>query len=297
MPPSVAALSKTHKVNMKLSDLKVFPINNADRFEDFCLDLYKVNYNDFNIQKNGRRGQRQNGVDIFCHINNPFEWIGIQCKVRNSNESLTFEDVKKEVEKAKLFNPKLSYYIIATTSSRDSNLQELVRELSAKNHEEGYFTIKIDFWEDIQDKLSDEKSNYVLIKYYSDFIIDSLKYGFSVGRLVTILLGIEDDYNTQHELLISKIPLIDENINTGILYFQDRYIVSDLNSRKFSIITNECFPSDFEDTIYSSFDRELIAKWLRNSKIDEIINSDIDFYYCSFTRDEHKDFINEMRTC
>jgi hypothetical protein len=276
---------------MKLHDLKIFPIDNDDLFEDFCLDIYKILFQDRNAQRNGRRGQRQNGVDIFCHINFPLEWIGIQCKVRNSSESLNINEIKREVENAKAFNPKLSQYIIATTMQRDSLLQEKIRELNQKNIESGFFEVKIDFWEDIQQLLSNQEYDYILLKYYSDFIIDSLKYGYSVGRLVTVHIGVDSEYYSRFELLIAKIPLIDPNVDTGTLYFQNRYLILNLNERSFAIITNDCYDNDLRTCIQTGFDRFVISKWLRNSNIDDIIYSDkIDYFY-SCTRDEEKFYV------
>ena len=276
---------------MKLTDIRLFPISDENRFEDFCLDFFKIKFNDENIELNGRKGQRQNGVDIFCHINNPFEWIGIQCKVKSTGIKLKESEIVSEIEKAKLFNPKLSKYIIATTGSRDAVIQEQIRILNDKYRLQNLFNIQIVFWEDLQKELSTKEYERLIIKYYSDFIIDSSKKGFTVGRLVTIILGEIDDYSTQYELLISKIPLIDKSKTNGILYFQDRYVVCDLNSRGFSIIQPQCFPSDFETSIWGRWGQYLVSKWLRNSNIDEIINSDTDFYYCSFTKEELEDFL------
>lgn len=47
-----------------LHDLKLFPLKDEVRFENLCLDLWKRKINDEHIQKNGRRVQRQIGVDI-----------------------------------------------------------------------------------------------------------------------------------------------------------------------------------------------------------------------------------------
>lgn len=276
---------------MKLTGLKVFPIEDDKLFESFCLDYYKIKYRDPNMQLNGRSGQRQNGVDIFGHINEPYEWLGIQCKVKSTSKSLSISEVKIEAEKAEAFNPKLSHYVVATTGNRDAKLQEELRLVNEERKSKKVFEIQIEFWDDILVNLSETEYERIIIKYYNEFIIDSLKHGFTVGRLVTIILGEMDDYSTQYELLISKIPLIDESKEYGILYFQNRYVVCNLNSRGFSIIQNDCHPSDFETAIRGYWGQFLVAKWLRNSDINEIINSDTDFYYCSFTKEEHDNFM------
>jgi hypothetical protein len=43
------------------------PPNDPTAFESLCLDLGKDIWQDPGAQKNGRRGRRQDGVDIFGH--------------------------------------------------------------------------------------------------------------------------------------------------------------------------------------------------------------------------------------
>jgi hypothetical protein len=43
------------------------PPNDATAFESLCLDLWKDIWQNSGAQKNGRRGQKQDGVDIFGH--------------------------------------------------------------------------------------------------------------------------------------------------------------------------------------------------------------------------------------
>ena len=281
---------------MKLNDLNLFPIKNDDRYEDFCLDVFRIDSGDSNTQRNGRRGQRQNGVDIFFHTGYPLEWSGIQCKVRNKENSLTIKEIENEVSKAKDFVPKLSRYIIVTTEPRDAGLQEEVRKLDELNVSRNMFSVRIEFWEDMLLRLSEEKFKEILFKYYSEFVIDSKKYGRAVGRLVTIFLGVEDDYITQYELLISKIPMINDQQKYGIYHFQDRYVVSNLNNKAFDIIRQDCHPGDLRHAIDNAYDRHLVAKWLRNANIDDIIYSDQDVYFSSFaTKKEEQEFNLRMQ--
>ena len=54
-----------------------------DEFEDICADLFGRIWNDHNIVRYGRMGQRQNGVDIRGHL--PAGGIaGVQCKKKTS---------------------------------------------------------------------------------------------------------------------------------------------------------------------------------------------------------------------
>ena len=52
-------------------------VDNEEMFEHLCLDLVKNNSKYENSNRNGRRGQRQNGVDIFARERESLNWIGI----------------------------------------------------------------------------------------------------------------------------------------------------------------------------------------------------------------------------
>ncbi|WP_443278462.1 restriction endonuclease, partial [Vibrio sp. V34_P3A8T189] len=118
------------------------------------------------MQSNGRQGQKQNGVDCFGKQKFSDSWTGIQCKRKQTypENELTFKEVIKEVNQAKGFNPRLEHLIIATTFRRCSKLQEQVRELSDELESNGYFTVSIAFWDDIEKLLN--KNKVVAKEYY-----------------------------------------------------------------------------------------------------------------------------------
>src|SRR5215203_2059003 len=100
-------------------------------FERASVVLWRGLLNDPNIQRNGRRGQRQNGVDLFGVRNgDPAYQVGIQCKLKGEGQVLTEAEVREEVRKALTFRPSLREYFITTTAPDDVALQELARELS-----------------------------------------------------------------------------------------------------------------------------------------------------------------------
>src|SRR3954469_25892700 len=72
-----------------------------DEFEDIVVDFLRVRWRDPNAQRNGRRGQRQHGVDV---IGDPPRLKGrtaaAQCK---NMDGLTLADIVAEVELAKTF--------------------------------------------------------------------------------------------------------------------------------------------------------------------------------------------------
>ena len=80
------------------SRLQTDPPSNYEDFERLCLDLYSEEVGK-DCRRNGTRGQRQDGVDIFSTENS----VGIQCKEREKDKKIKEEELREEVEKAKNF--------------------------------------------------------------------------------------------------------------------------------------------------------------------------------------------------
>ena len=104
------------------------------------------------IQKNGRQGQAQNGVDLFGSPNANYSvFWGIQCKVEppgRSSDSI-LANVKQEVDKAESFEPKLEHWIFSTTAPVDAVLQRDARNLSQARARDGLFTLSVLGWDEI----------------------------------------------------------------------------------------------------------------------------------------------------
>jgi hypothetical protein len=116
-----------------------------DEFEDIVVDFLRIRWQDPHATRNGRRGQRQHGVDIVGHP----PWAkgrtaGAQCK---NTDSLTLAGVNAEVEKAKGFNGELSEFLLVTSGDRDAFLQAEVRE--HYKAQPAPFHVEILFWPDI----------------------------------------------------------------------------------------------------------------------------------------------------
>lgn len=142
---------------LDISRQQIDPPTNDDDFEDLCLDLIRELWKDPTAQKNGRRGHRQNGVDIFgCH--KPTECGGIQCKVKErlTNKKIsTKKDIDDQIDLAKTFEPKITRYIIATTAPRDPEIQKHALIVSLEHAKEGLFSVEVWSWDEIHDYLSE----------------------------------------------------------------------------------------------------------------------------------------------
>src|SRR3972149_6158774 len=159
------------------------PPSNWQDFETLCCDLWREIWKDPNTQKNGRQGQPQNGVDIFGRPDQGNHWAGIQCKGKDnySDKSLTEGEVRREVEKAKSFTPKLSQFIVATTGLKDGRLQELARSITEKQLRNDLFSIHIWAWEDIKNRL--ESFPEVTAKHYPMLAIGAKNLESSVREI------------------------------------------------------------------------------------------------------------------
>jgi hypothetical protein len=115
-------------------------------FESLVRDAMILRWNSPNLQKNGRTGQSQQGVDVW----GPDEIgrrVGIQCKRHNTQLNMT--DVAEEVTEAEKFKGTLSALFLATTTDHDSTLQTKVRQLSDQRVAQGKFAVSIMYWDEI----------------------------------------------------------------------------------------------------------------------------------------------------
>ena len=129
------------------------PPNDATAFESLCLDLWKDIWHDPGAQKHGRRGQRQDGVDLFGHENG--QLVGVQCKQKDGRlrSTLTVAELEAEVEAAGRFKPALTKFILATTAPRDTALQKRANQLSEHHRRQKAFTVEVWSWEDLWHEL------------------------------------------------------------------------------------------------------------------------------------------------
>jgi hypothetical protein len=138
-------------------------------FEDLVADIYCREWRDPHTTRNGRLGQRQNGVDIYGRPQYAGgAYAGVQCK-RIEEGTLSSKVIDYEIVQAEGFVPALVEFTIATTDKRDATLQEYVRTLNEKRTKEGKFSVYVSFWEDICAKLADVANRDLIAKHYSGF--------------------------------------------------------------------------------------------------------------------------------
>lgn len=153
-----------------LSSMKVPAPSSWEEFEQITLDACKIRWENPDLQMHGRRGQAQNGIDIYGS-NHIFENVGVQCKNYNSDISISL--IKDEIEKAELFTPKIQMFYLATTKKTDVKIQREIKLLSHERTKENKFAVMLLFWDDIiQDLSSNERMFY---KHYPQLNVGKIK--------------------------------------------------------------------------------------------------------------------------
>lgn len=126
-------------------------------FERACVVLWRRLLGDPNVQRHGRRGQRQHGVDLYGIRNgNPAHLVGIQCKLKGPDQELNEGEIREEFEKAAGFRPDLTEYFIVTTASDDARLQELARTLASDLAKSGrHLSFAVWGWNTLEERISE----------------------------------------------------------------------------------------------------------------------------------------------
>lgn len=114
-----------------------------EEFESLCRELYKVHHDCPTLQRHGRRGHRQHGVDLFGVSRRDRAMYGIQCKLHEHGKKCTLAEIDEEIEKAKTFSPKLDHFIVATTAPRDPELQRHLAQVTSDHLGKDLFDVVI----------------------------------------------------------------------------------------------------------------------------------------------------------
>lgn len=143
---------------MPTSSMMILPRTiSENEFENICKDILEIMYQT-NFQIFGRKGQRQNGIDIlsdsFCDGH-----IVAQCKNYYKTTYTNFQkQIITDIESTSKLNIKINTFIAMTSLDRDVDTQIWLTKITAP------FKLQILFWEDIQDIIC--KNQSLLANYY-----------------------------------------------------------------------------------------------------------------------------------
>jgi hypothetical protein len=132
---------------------------NETAFEKNTSVLFRAFLNDPNVQRLGRRGQKQYGIDLIGHRNrDPRAPVGVQCKLKGGNRKLSAKEIKTEVGKALKFKPTLVEYFIVTTAPNDTKLTALAATLSKQQAGKGRkILIEVWGWDTLKDRINEHE--------------------------------------------------------------------------------------------------------------------------------------------
>jgi hypothetical protein len=259
----------------------------GDEFERFTVEVWRRLLNDKGVQRYGRPGQAQRGVDIIGRRPTG-EWVGIQCKVRQTASAILSE-AKMDVAAAKLMNPRIDEFVLATTLRRDVNVQDFARSATDANAAAGLFKVSTFFWDDFEAVLLDRANMDLMFRFYRDCIIEVTPGSMAVGRLFRARIGVEE-ITTQYELLIGKTPDLAPTDTPGanLAYFKGLAYMVDLNMRRAAVFAVPCgHDSDIETAITNRFDRHIITKWINRFRdVDDLLGCDGEEFQMTISRDE-----------
>lgn len=150
-------------------DLYYRPPKEPGQFESIVRTCAKLRWGTKDFAFNGRRGQRQHGVDVYGD-DDKGRLIGVQAK--NTPEGITMDTILAEIQKAEAFRPPLDHYWIGTSARTDVAIQEGVRLLSRRRKARGQFTVQVVFWDGLHDLLCDDED--ALRKHFGEAAVQAL---------------------------------------------------------------------------------------------------------------------------
>jgi len=145
-----------------------------DESEDICADLFGQIWNDPNVVRYGRSGQRQDGVDIRGCLPDG-RIAGVQCKRRRQWPvvELTTKEIDDEVAEALKFEPPLSEFTIATTALNAAKSQAHVDATTERHRAQGLFSVHLLGWNELSRRIANHAR--LVEKHYGFVALSSVR--------------------------------------------------------------------------------------------------------------------------
>jgi len=163
------------------------PPKNWQDFETLTKDIARFKL-EGDFENYGRLGQAQGGIDIFGS-DKKNQNTGLQCKHKKqapptSNKIVTdisIDTIERELKIADKFRPILKYFIIATTSFRDTKIQNHIFSINNKRKNKSLPLVTLWTWETFDEELNKHAElGYV---YYENILKSSNHYDKDVHIL------------------------------------------------------------------------------------------------------------------
>jgi len=123
-------------------------LKNSHDFELLCLDLLRRFWTLPSLDLYAKSGEEQNGVDII-DLGGAAPLHAAQCKLKESDKSLSPGEIEAEVEKAKTFELAIGKYAILTTGKVSGQSQRKILEINQLHIAQGLFEVELFTWDRI----------------------------------------------------------------------------------------------------------------------------------------------------
>ncbi len=214
---------QTAFIDSKMSQNFIFPKpKDADTFEDIVRDVFARAYKNNNLQRYGRSGQKQHGVDIAGLSESKL--IGIQSKNHPSGR-ISKAEIAEEITRSENFKPGLDEYVIATSADRDVDIHSFVLEISQSRTAQHKYPVAIKFWDDIYDMLCDYPD--LVYKHFTKYFplsdLENISYDLSKLAKKTLHWPVsEEELIALANENVGGIPIQDPyNLSIGLTTFKD----------------------------------------------------------------------------
>jgi tetratricopeptide (TPR) repeat protein len=127
---------------------------NEDDFEEFCLTLLREHWNLPTLNRYGRRGERQHGVDLL-DTGGGIVLRAVQCKHHDQTKTLPPKELADEVEKASGFPEPIGEFYLLTTAKKSVHAQKRVRTINREHTANGRFVVHLLTWDDVERIIDD----------------------------------------------------------------------------------------------------------------------------------------------
>lgn len=151
-------------------------------FERQCCKLFSLEYKHPGMRVSPP--SKQHGVDVFGYKNGNIDKpVGIQCK---AIPNISLKEIEKAFRQALHFKPRLTEWVVATTSTSRSELQELARSLTLESQADSQpaIEVKIHDWRQME--------QIIVTNPESLDVFDPLFSPFLVKVKEDVLQGIEE---------------------------------------------------------------------------------------------------------
>ncbi|TWT48953.1 PIN domain-containing protein [Botrimarina hoheduenensis] len=126
----------------------------SGQFELFCLHFFRYFERRGGLERYGKTGQSQSGIDLLDLLGQQ-PVLAVQCKKREDQNPLRAKEIRDEVAAVETSGIGVGQLIFATTSARSTECQKAVLDLNSRDPKEKLFEVRFVAWDDFIERLGE----------------------------------------------------------------------------------------------------------------------------------------------